>query len=148
MPWRKCKPMDERLKFIARLLEGEKMSALCREFGISRPTGYKIYNRYKHSGLRGLEDRSRRPYRHANKLPFQVERAILQIKREYPSWGAPKIRDKLVKRYPMIKLPAKSTIHAVLDRHGLVKRRKRRRYRAQGTPLMGSFAMPSHRGRS
>jgi len=138
MPWRTCKPMDERLKFVARLLEGEKMSALCREFGISRPTGYKIFNRYKNSGLQGLEDRSRRPYRHANKLPFQVERAILQIKREYDDWGAPKIREKLIKQYPMIQPPAKSTIHAVLDRHGLVKRRNRRGYRAQGTPLSES----------
>ena len=135
MPWRTCKPMDERLKFVARLLEGEKMSALCREFGISRPTGYKILNRYRYCGLQGLEDRSRRPYRHANQLPFQVERAILQIKREYDDWGALKIREKLIKWYPMINPPAKSTIHAVLDRHGLVKRRKRRRYRAQGTPL-------------
>ena len=130
--------MDERLKFVARLLEGEKMSALSREFGISRPTGYKIFNRYKDSGLQGLEDRSRRPYRHANKLPFQIERAILQIKREYDDGGAPKIREKLIKLYPMIKPPAKSTIHALLDRHGLVKRRKRRRYRAQGTPLTES----------
>ena len=85
MPWRECKPMDERLKFVARLLDGEKMSALCREFGISRPTGYKIFNRYKNLGLEGLEHRSRRPYRHANKLPFQIERTILQIKREHPS---------------------------------------------------------------
>jgi len=45
--------MDERLRFIARLLEGEKMAALCREFGISRVTGYKIFNRYKDSGLDG-----------------------------------------------------------------------------------------------
>jgi len=135
MPWRTCKPMDERLKFVARLLEGEKMSALCREFGISRPTGYKILNRYRYCGFQGLEDRSRRPYSHANQLPFQVERAILQIKREYDDWGALKIREKLIKWYPMINPPAKSTIHAVLDRHGLVKRRKRRRYRAQGTPL-------------
>jgi putative transposase len=127
--------MDERIKFIARLLDGEKMSALCREFGISRPTGYKIYNRYKALGLQGLEDRSRRPYRHANQLPYQVERTILAIKREYPNWGAPKIREKLIRAFPMIKPPAKSTIHAVLDRHGLVKRRKKRRYRAQGTPL-------------
>jgi hypothetical protein len=42
MPWKACKPMDERLKFIARLLDGEKMAPLCREFGISRKTGYKI----------------------------------------------------------------------------------------------------------
>ena len=74
MPWKECKPMDERLRFVARLLDGEQMSALCKEFGISRPTGYKIYNRYKELGPKGLEDRSRRPYRHANKLPFQSER--------------------------------------------------------------------------
>lgn len=135
MPWKECKPMDERLKFIARLLEGEKMAALCREFGISRVTGYKIFNRYKDTGLDGLHDRSRRPYRHANKLPFQIERTILQIKKEHPTWGAPKIREKLIRAYPMIQPPAKSTVHAVLDRQGLVKRRKRRRYRAQGTPL-------------
>jgi putative transposase len=127
--------MDERLKFIARLLDGEKMAPLCREFGISRVTGYKIFNRYRDCGLEGLQDQSRRPTRHANKLPFQIERTILHLKREYPSWGAPKIRDKLIKEYSMIKPPAKSTIHAVLDRHGLVKRRKRRRYKAKGTPL-------------
>ncbi len=135
MPWKECKPMDERIRFIARLLDGENMSALCREFGISRPTGYKIFNRYKHLGLQGLENQSRRPYRHANKLPYQVERTLLHIKREHPSWGAPKIREKLIREFPMIKPPAKSTIHAVLDRHGLVKRRKHRRFRAQGTAL-------------
>jgi putative transposase len=88
--------MDERLKFIDRLLEGEKMALLCREFGISRVTGYKIYKRYNECGLDGLYDRSRAPYRQANKLPFQVERTILGIKKEHPSWGAPKIRDKLI----------------------------------------------------
>ena len=127
--------MDERLRFVARLLEGEKMAPLCREFGVSRVTGYKIFNRYKECGLDALCDRSRRPYRHANKLPFQVERGILGIKREHPSWGAPKIRDKLVRLYPMIKPPAVSTVHAVLDRHGLVRRRRRRRHKAQGTEL-------------
>ncbi len=64
MPWKACKPMDERLKLMARLLDGEKMAVVCREFGISRSTGYKIFNRYKDHGLLGLEDRSRRPYRH------------------------------------------------------------------------------------
>ncbi len=135
MPWKECKPMDERLRFVARLLEGEKMSPLCREFGISRVTGHKIFNRYKECGLDGLNDRSRRPYRHANKLPFQIERSILGLKREHPSWGAPKIRDKLIRQYPMIKPPAISTVHAVLDRNGLVRRRKRRRYKAEGTAL-------------
>ena len=138
MPWKECKPMDERLKLIARLIEGEKMAPLCREFGISRVTGYKIFNRYKEVGLDALYDRSRAPYRQANRLPYQVERTLLGIKKEHPSWGAPKIRDKLLREFSLIQPPAISTIHAVLDRHGLVKRRKRRRYKAQGTPLRGS----------
>jgi len=59
MPWIECNAMDERLKFVARLLDGEKMAVMCREFGISRKTGYKIFNRYKDFGIRGLEDRAR-----------------------------------------------------------------------------------------
>lgn len=135
MPWQECNKMDERLKFVARLLEGEKMARLCREFSISRKTGYKIYSRYKECGLHGLSDRSRRPYRYANQLPFQVETLIIQLKKEWPTWGALKIREKVRRLYPDIPLPATSTVHAVLDRNGLVNRRKRRRYKAEGTKL-------------
>ena len=85
MPWKECKPMDERLRFIARLLGGENMAPLCREFGISRVTGYKIFKRYKECGLNGLNDRRRAPYRQANRLPYPVERAILGIKPVTPS---------------------------------------------------------------
>lgn len=127
--------MDERMKFVARLLDGDSMSGLCREFGISRKTGYKIWQRYQKSGVEAFSDRSRRPYRYANQLPMQVERAILRLKQDRPTWGAPKIRELLCRRYPEIKVPAKSTVHAVLDRHGLVKRRKRSRGKAEGTPL-------------
>jgi transposase InsO family protein len=135
MAWKEYSIMDERLKFVGRLLEGEKMAVLCREFGITRRTGYKIFNRYKECGLEGLSDRSRRPYRHANQLPFQVERAILLIKKEYSNWGAAKIREKLLRQFPDIQQPATSTIHAILDRNGLVISRKRRRYKAKGTEL-------------
>src|ERR671930_238103 len=135
MPWQECNPMDERLKFIARLLDGEKMAQLCREFGVSRKTGYKILNRYSTCGLQGLTDRSRRPYRQANQLPFQIERQIVRLKNDKPSWGAPKIRERLARLYPDVHTPAISKVHAVLDRHGLVKRRSRRRNRAQGTAL-------------
>ncbi len=127
--------MDERLRFVARLLDGVKMGPLCREFDISRPTGYKIFERYKDCGLSGLTDRSRRPYRHANQLPFQIEKRIIELKRERPTWGAPKIREKLRRLYPEVQCPAISTVHAVPDRHDLVKRRRRRRYKAEGTPL-------------
>lgn len=135
MPWKECNIVEERLRFIARLLDGEKMAGLCREFGISRKTGYKIFNRYKDCGIDGLTDRSRRPYRQASQLPMQIEKLIVGLKKEYPHWGAPKIREKLRRLYPDIHCPAISTVHAVLDRHGLVKRRKRRRNKACGTAL-------------
>jgi putative transposase len=127
--------MDERLRFVARLLDGEKMAVLCREFEISRKTGYKIFSRYKDCGIEGLTDRSRRPYRHARQLPFQIEKAIVQLKHEHPSWGAPKIRERLRRKHSEIQCPAISTVHAILDRNGLVKRRRRRHYKAEGTPL-------------
>lgn len=135
MPWKESVIVDERMKFIGRLLEGERMAELCREFGISRKTGYKFWGRYQKVGLYGLNDRARRPMRYANQLPMQVEKEILRIKREKSSWGAPKIRAILARKYPEVKTPAKSTIHCVLDRHGLVKRRKRRHFKAEGTSL-------------
>jgi putative transposase len=72
MPWKECSVMDERLQFVARRLAGEAMAELCREFGISRKTGYKIFDRYQECGIQGLTDRSRRPYRYANQLPFRI----------------------------------------------------------------------------
>jgi putative transposase len=113
------------------------MAELCREFDISRKTGYKIFQRYKDLGLDGLTDRSRRPYRQANKLPVQIESLIVQLRREHPTWGAPKIREKLRRRHDDIQTPAISTVHAVLARHGLVPTggRRRGRPKAHGTAL-------------
>jgi transposase len=81
--------MEERLRFVARLLEGEAMSDVCREFGISRKTGYKLFERYREEGPVALADRSRRPVRYANQLPAQVETLIM---------GRRKIREVLVRR--------------------------------------------------
>lgn len=112
------------------------MSEVCRAFGISRKTGYKIFKRYNEEGLHALTDRSRRPVRYANQLPEQVEQLIIATKRDKPHWGARKIRELLVRRLAGdVRIPAKSTVHAVLDRHGLVRRARRRRNRAEGTPL-------------
>ena len=128
--------MDERLRFVIRLNDGESMASLCREFGISRKTGYKIFERYEQCGLEGLTDRTRRPFRYANQLPAQVEAAILAAKKDKPHWGARKIRERLLRQLPhAIKVPAASTVHAVLDRHGLVSRASWARTPAQGTPL-------------
>lgn len=136
MPWKECSVTQERLRFVARLLDGEGMSEVCRDFGISRKTGYKIFNRYRDQGLEALTDRSRRPVRYANQLPDQVERLIVDLKRDKPHWGARKIRELLVRKLAGdVRLPARSTVHAVLDRHGLVNRARIRRNRANGTPL-------------
>jgi transposase InsO family protein len=142
MPWKECSVMEERLRFVARLLEGEAMTELCREFGISRKTGYKLFNRYREEGPVALCDRSRRPVRYANQLPEPVERLILQCRRDKPHWGARKIRELLIRRLAGdVRIPAISTIHAVMDRHGLVRRRnRRRRNRASGTPLSPGLA--------
>src|SRR5690242_4694923 len=122
MPWKECSVMDQRLRFVAKLLDGESMSDACREFGISRKTGYKIFKRYKESGFEALSDRCRQPVRYANQLPPQIESVIVRCKREKPHWGARKIRELLVRRLDQdLRIPAKSTIHAVLHRHGLVK---------------------------
>lgn len=128
--------MEERLRFVMRHLEGEEMSHLCREFGVSRKTGYKIFERYQGFGTEALQDRSRRPFRASNKLPFQVEAAILKLKRDKPHWGARKLRELLRRKIgPDQIVPAVSTIHAVLDRNGLVQPMNPRRNRANGTPL-------------
>ena len=95
MPWRESTVMEERFRFVTRRLEGESMTALCREFGISRKTGHKIFARYKEHGLEDLRDRPRTPGRNANRLPMPVEARIVALKREKPHWGARKLRELL-----------------------------------------------------
>ena len=76
--------MDERLRFVARLLDSEATTEAWREFGISRKTGYKIFDRYKEHGLEALSDRSRRPVRYANQLPPQIESLIVGLNPRHP----------------------------------------------------------------
>src|SRR3974377_1067247 len=143
MPWKASSVMEERLRFVGRLLDGESMTDVCREFGISRKTGYKVFDRYKEHGLEALTDRSRRPVRYANQLPPAIEGLIVRLKAEKPHWGARKIRELLVRRLDGdVRVPAKSTIHAVLDRHGLVKRGGGAGARAARAALVGGGAPP------
>lgn len=135
MPWKEYKKMDAKIKFIARYLEGEPMASLCREFGITRKTGYRIKERYLTCGAESLAERSRKPYHHPNRLPMLMETLIVDTKKEKITWGARKIRERIKRKHPGILLPAVSTIHAVLDRNGLVCKNKRTRRKAQGTLL-------------
>ncbi|WP_226946830.1 integrase core domain-containing protein [Rhizorhabdus phycosphaerae] len=133
--------MDERLRFVARILEGEPMTDVCREFGISRKTGYKIVSRYRENGPVALCDRSRRPVRYANQLPDQIVQLLIATKKDKPGWGARKIRELLVRKLDGdYRVPSVSTVHAVLDRHGLVTRARKRRGKASGTSLSPGLA--------
>jgi len=120
MPWKASSVMEERLRFVARLLDGEAMTDVCRDYGVSRKTGYKIFGRYKERGLEALTDRSRRPVRYANQLPPQIEGLIVRLKGEKPHWGARKIRELLVRRLDGdVRIPAKST-RPVTPAHNMV----------------------------
>lgn len=139
MPWKESCSMDERVHFISRLRDGEGMSELCREFGISRKTGYKFQNRYLNEGPTGLMSRSSRPQNLANSTDLKIRRLILKAKESRPTWGAAKLRVLLTRDNPGIYLPSKNTIHAVLDAEGLVKKRRRKYIRhMQGTERVES----------
>src|SRR5215216_6272031 len=117
--------MSERMDLVLRLQKGERMTDLCREFGISRKTAYKFWQRYQDRGARGLEDQSRAPKRVARKTPDEVEAVLVEARKAHPTWGGRKLKDVL-ERGGQLKLPSPGTIAAVLKRHGLVAERKRR----------------------
>jgi transposase InsO family protein len=134
MPWKETCVMDERVRFIGRYLDGEKTTDLIREFGISRKTAYKFIERYEKYGLYGLSSRSRRPLFSPNKTADEVEDKILELKKIQPSWGPKKLKAKLEGKNPGIVFPAASTIGSILDKHGLVQKRKRRRWEEKYYP--------------
>jgi transposase InsO family protein len=118
--------MSERVKFIAAYLEYEaRFTDLCRDFGVSRRTGYKWVRRYEAEGVGALEERSRAPHTHPNAAPANIVQAIVSIRRRHPRWGPRKLRVILKRQQPRLALPAASTIGDILKRHGLVPRRRR-----------------------
>jgi transposase InsO family protein len=127
MPWQEKTKVQERLIFIAKYEDGESMASLCREFGISRKTGYKFLNRYREDGPKGLDDLRRRPYTNPNKIKQMVVDLIVSLKQDKPHWGSAKIRELLERRHPDIHVPARSTVHLILEQYGLVKKRRSRR---------------------
>jgi transposase InsO family protein len=121
--------MDLRKELMARLGHGERMSDLCREYGISRKTGDKFKARFERLGLAGLEDRSRAPRVIPHKTPPELEELIIAERRAHPSWGPRKIKDVLERRLGHV-VPSHSAVGGVLKRAGLVSPRKRRVRRA------------------
>jgi transposase InsO family protein len=136
MAWLETRVMDERIKFISEVLEGDySMSELCLAYNISRKCGYKWLSRYDAGGMSGLNDLCRAPHNHPNAITADVKSAILSIKHRFPFWGPAKIDFKIRKLNPhWSNYPALSTIGLVLKREGLVCLRRRRR---KASPTQG-----------
>lgn len=125
MPWNEVDVREERIRFAVLAERGERpLAALCREFGISRATGYKWWRRYQAEGAGGLEERSRRPHVSPRRTAREVERRVIELRQLTPDWGARKLRVRLAQQG--VALPA-ITIHRILVRHGLVAAEDRRR---------------------
>ena len=119
MPWKTMDVREQRVSFVVMASRGEKsFSALCQEFGISRPTGYLWLSRYRQDGLVGIAERSRRPELSPDRTPPEREAQVVALRQRYPDWGARKLQVLL--RRGGIEL-ARSTIHRILLRHGLIR---------------------------
>lgn len=105
------------------------MTELCERYGITRPTGYKWVERWRTDGDAGFGDRARTPLACPHRTSPELEALLLKARRRY-GWGATKLRTVLQSRYPDMPWPTRSTINAILDRHGLLEKQRRRRARA------------------
>ena len=120
MPWKETSVISERKEFIRKASQQEvNFSQICREYGISRKTGYKWLERYKEEGALGLENRSKRPRHIPNKTASEIEQAVLEIRKKHPAWGGRKIHARM-KKLGHEYVPSPSTITAILQRNGCI----------------------------
>lgn len=128
MPWQEATPMEQRERFVRDHQRGlYTMLELCARYSISRKTGYKWLERFDEGGRAGLRDRSRAPHHCPHAMSEHVAGLICEARGAHPSWGPVKLLDWLAPRHPDIDWPAPSTAGDLLVRHGLVKKRRRRR---------------------
>ncbi|HYQ42358.1 MAG TPA: helix-turn-helix domain-containing protein, partial [Polyangiaceae bacterium] len=92
VPWKAKEPVDLRVEFVGRLQRGERMTDLCREYGVSRKTGHKLWRRYQELGVSGLEDQRRVPKHIPHRTTAEAAEAILAMRRKYPTWGPKKLK--------------------------------------------------------
>jgi len=128
MPWEGVTVSEQRHNFIRDYADGHyTRTELAERFGISRKTVHKWINRFKAEGLKGVEERSRRP----RSCPWQTDKRIVEdlvaMRKAKPSRGPKKLLEKLRKRHRYVELPALSTVAHILDRQGLVKAKRRHR---------------------
>ena len=133
MPWKETQKMDQRMEFAMRATQCANFGRLCREYGISRKTGYKWRDRFVRWGMEGMGEESRRPRSHSEALAEEVVCRIVRLKSAHPHWGPRKIQE-LYRRKHGGELPSESSFKRVLERAGLVKKRGMRQ-RGQGGRL-------------
>jgi len=135
MPWKECDAMELRTEFCLRALqEDESFKALCEAYGVSRKTGYKWLGRFEQDGRSGMSDRSRRPHGHSKQCAEDTVCRIVRLKHAHPRWGPAKIHNLYARgSSPGEPVPSLSTVKRVLDRAGLVQRRKRRKASQAGS---------------
>jgi|SRR5436190_10276231 len=121
MPWKKVTVMSQKEQFIEHYVKGDygKFSHLCREFGISRKTGYKWVNRVHSFGTAGLKEANRRPKNSPSKTTQEIQELILNTRNLFPNWGGEKLRSYLISK-GYRDLPNEKTISRILKRHGLI----------------------------
>lgn len=130
MPWKECTMDNERKQFILLAIEpGVNISQLCRDFGISRTTGYKWLNRYQEGGVEALKNRSRRPHRSPSQTDAKTEKWVMAARKENPDWGGRKIK-KILEEEKKKKMPAASTITEIIRRHDGIDPEEAKKHRA------------------
>jgi putative transposase len=130
--------MEQRMRFVSLAESGRfEVLSLCREFGISRKSGYKWIKRYRQYGSEGLKDLSRSPKAVPGRTEAEVEALVVLERRRHPTWGAKKIGKVLEVMHELERVPARSTIGEILRRHGMVEARRRRpgAFKVERTPL-------------
>src|SRR6185369_7846263 len=118
--WLKVDLLEQRTRFVMQASAvGIPMAQLCRQFGISRKTGYKWRQRFREQGLDGLRERTRRPHKYRQPLDAAWARRIVQLRQAHPHWGAKKLHRILQQRQRGGRaVPACSTIGVILRREG------------------------------
>jgi transposase InsO family protein len=127
MPWAERSIVSIRREFVLKALSKEApITELCRQYGVSRKTGYKWVQRFRQLGVDGLEDQSRRPHTSPLATTAEVTIEIIKVRQEHPTWGARKLRLLLERRLGVEAAPSEATISRVLERVGMVRKRRQR----------------------
>ena len=138
------KALDERRGFVEEWQrQEESLAELCRRYGISRPTGYQLIERFAAEGEEGVAERSRAPHHRPQSMGGKTAERIVALRRQHPRWGPRKLRAYLQGREPGKRWPAASSIGELLSREGLTVPRRKRRHTPQYSQPLAHAGAPN-----